>query len=160
MNNFDEQKYNSARSVGERFFDNNRIIHSACLGEVHINSEGFMHLIFKNNRHKRDWKNQTKRFHLLQYVKPVLDGMKFYQEYYEKLGKIEEEHKGKTGFNFKLIKYWGFVAVINNRIRIKIILKRIGDGKIIFWSIIPSWKTKEYKDIKFTILHKGDPDED
>ncbi len=44
--------------------------------------------------------------------------------------------------------------------KIKIILKKIGEGHINFWSIIPFWQTKEYKDIKIISLSKGNHKED
>jgi hypothetical protein len=39
----------------------------------------------------------------------------------------------------KLVKYWAFVCVIETKIRVKFILKKVGDGNIIFWSAIPFW---------------------
>lgn len=141
---------------------NYKKVRSACLGEVHFNSDGFMHLIWRkeNKKHKRNWKNQIKRFHLLVYVKPILQGMGYYQEYFECLEDVKVKKKGKSVFESKVVRYWAFVVIIDNKIRIKLILRKIGEGNIHFWSIIPIWKTEEYKDIKFVSLHKGNPKED
>lgn len=162
MGHFDENKYNDAKNIGVKFFEKNKKIRTNCLGNVHFNSDGFLHLMFKHSdkKNKRDWKNQVKRFHLLCYVIPVLRGMEYWQEYSEYLEKVKVKKKGQISYENKLVKYWAFVAIIRNDIRIKIILKKSGEGNIHFWSIIPIWKTQEYNDIKIISLHKGNPQED
>lgn len=162
MSKFDEKKYNQAKDIAAKFFNKNKKIKSACLEDVVLNSDGFMHLIWRNEvkKHKRDWKNQVKRFHLLIYVKPVLQGMQYYQEYSEALESVQVKKRRKLLFETKVVKYWAFIAIIDDRIRIKIILRKIGAGNIHFWSIIPIWKTKEYKNIKIVSLHKGNLKED
>lgn len=156
MSKFDEEKYNNAKKVGEAFFDKNKKINSLSLGSVRFNSDGFLHLVYKNKKHKRDWKNQVKRFHLLKYVKPILEKMGYYQEYQERVEEVMIKDHGMPKRVTKVLKYWAFVAIVDNKIRIKVILRKVGDGEIIFWSVIPYWKTSEYKDIKLTTLHKGD----
>lgn len=86
--------------------------------------------------------------------------MKYHQEYSESLEIIKIKKNGKQTTSPKIVKYWAFVAIIENKIRIKIILRKIGEGHIHFWSVIPIWKTTEYKDIKYVSLHKGNPKED
>jgi hypothetical protein len=162
MSKFDSKKYKNAKEVAEGFFRKNSKINSAALGEVVLNSAGLSHLIWKDEKrkHKRDWKNQVKRFHLLQYARQILANMSYYQEYLENLEEIKGEHHGKVFKENKIIKYWGFIAIIEDKIRIKIILRKIGNGNIHFWSIIPIWKTEGYKNIKIVTLHKGDLKED
>jgi len=86
--------------------------------------------------------------------------MDYWQEYSEYLDKVKVKKGGKVEFETKTVCYWAFIAIINNKIRIKIILRKVGKGNIHFWSIIPIWKTKEYADIKVVSLHKGNPKED
>lgn len=160
MSKFDEKKYSEAKKAGISFFNKNRTIHSSALGVIRLNSDGFRHLIYKNEKHRRDWKNQVKRFYLLQYVKPILEKMGFYQEYQEFMEEVVIKDYGKIKKASKVVKYGAFVAVIDNKIRIKVILRKIGDGEIIFWSVIPYWKTSEYKDIKLITLYKGDLSKD
>ncbi|KKQ71911.1 MAG: hypothetical protein US92_C0002G0001 [Candidatus Peregrinibacteria bacterium GW2011_GWA2_38_36] len=160
MINHDQQEYEQTKQLAINFFTNNKEIKSLCFGNIRLNNHGLFHLIFKNKNCKRDLKNQIKRFQLLQYIKPVLENMKYYQEYLEKIENIKVKNHGLIDFRHKIVKYWAFIAIINNRIRIKIILKKIGNGEIFFWSIIPYWKTKHYKDIKFISLHKGNLNED
>jgi hypothetical protein len=59
----------------------------------------------------------------------------------------------------KIIIFWGIIAIINKR-KIKIVLKKIGNGQINFWSVIPAWKTSHYRDIKLFHTMEGDPELD
>ena len=158
MGSFDSKRYEDAKNIGVKFFEKNKFVDSNCLGKVVFNSDGFMHLIWKNEekKHKRDWKNQVKRFQLLHYVKTVLEGMKYYQEFLERNENVKIKERGIPKTVSKKVTYWGFVAVIDNKIRIKIILKKIGEGQIIFWSIIPYWNTIHYKEIRIANLSKGE----
>ncbi len=160
MSSFNKEKFEEAKEKANQFFKKNKKIKSLCLGTIHLNSDGFRHLIFKKEKHKRDWKQSIKRFELLNYLKPVIEKMGYYQEYFEETQQVKIKQNKSTILNLKKIKYWGFIAVINNKIRIKYILKQTGEGNIIFWSAVPAWKTKEYKEIKTIILHKGNLVED
>ena len=52
--------------------------------------------------------------------------------------------KAKDGFaRTKEVEYWGFVAIVGeSKIKIRVILRKIGDGNIIFWSVMPDSKLK------------------
>lgn len=53
--------------------------------------------------------------------------------------------KGKDGFmKMKNAEYWGFIAIIGNpQIKIRVILRKISDGNIIFWSVLPDSNLKK-----------------
>lgn len=156
MGSFNLERYTAEKCVAIEFFDKNKFATSSSLGRVVFNSEGLLHLIEKNEKHRRDWKDQIKRFQILKYVKPVLEGMRYYQEYRENLENVRIKKHGIPRCVMKIARYWAFVAVINDKIRIKIILKKIGDGQIIFWSVLPFWKTRKYQGIRLTELSTGD----
>jgi hypothetical protein len=162
MTSFDQTKYEKIKGQAHNFFQNNQKIQSAALGTVRLTSDGFLHLIWKGavGHKKRDWKNQLKRFDLLRYLKPILTGMSHYQEYQEIIQTIKIKRQSTTLLEQRKVSYWGFVAVIENKIRIKVILKQIDGGHIVFWSIIPFWNTKEYKDITTINLTKGNLESD
>lgn len=44
----------------------------------------------------------------------------------------------------KMVIYWAFIAIVgeNKKIKIKTILRKVGDGNIIFWSVMPYSKLK------------------
>lgn len=169
-----DKEYFEALNEAVCFFKSHREIKSKALGIVHLNADGLRHLIYKDAV-KRNRNVQCTRFRLLQYLPEILEGMKFYQEYFEKteLIKVKEleektvhaiekgttlKRRKKRGvfLVYKLVKYWGFVAVIHDQIRVKIILKKIGERNTIFYSIMPAWEMDGYK----KILHKGDIEND
>ncbi len=51
----------------------------------------------------------------------------------------------------KEIEYWGLVAIVGDKkIKVKTVLRRIGDGNITFWSVMPYSKLKQGKQKVFT----------
>ncbi len=56
------------------------------------------------------------------------------------------------------VKYYGFVAIIKFKVKIKIIVKEIESGQPFFWSVIPFWKTKKDSITEQTkkVFHDGD----
>ncbi len=46
----------------------------------------------------------------------------------------------------KEIEYWGFVALVESReekIRVRVIVRRVGNGQLHFWSVMPHSKLKK-----------------
>ncbi|MCR4279392.1 MAG: hypothetical protein NUV78_01495 [Candidatus Zambryskibacteria bacterium] len=109
--------------------------------EVIFNSDGFHHLSFSARR-ERNKKEQLLKFSLLPLAIGIIKKSGTLQEYRTGLttiGKI-----GKDGLTpAKATEYWGFVAIVGeSKIKIKVILRRIGDGNITFWSVMPFSKLK------------------
>jgi hypothetical protein len=74
-------------------------------------------------------------------------------EVIKKSGTLQEYRKGlttigkkaKDGYtSTKLTDYWGFVAIVGgeSQIKIRVVLRRVGDGNITFWSVMPDSKLK------------------
>lgn len=82
-----------------------------------------------------------------------------YQEFEETLKEFEVKSFKKITKKSKPIRYWGIIAIIDGR-KIKVIIRKIGNGQINFWSIVPAWVTNKYRDIKFFTTMKGNPEED
>jgi hypothetical protein len=105
--------------------------------KVTLSSDGFNHLQYKPNRQPRNVDEQILKLTLLKKALAIIPKIGTLQEYRpvtEKIGK-----KGNDGFyKTKQVQYWGFHAILDSNIRkIKIILKKVGDGKVIFWSVMP-----------------------
>jgi hypothetical protein len=116
--------------------------------KIHFNSEGFNHLIYKNKKEgERDKNSQLLRFKLLSLAKNLIELSTTHQEYEE----IFE--------NEKVMLFWGIIAIIEKR-KIKVVLKKVGNGQIVFWSVIPAWKTSNYRDIKLFHTMEGNPETD
>jgi hypothetical protein len=113
---------------------------------VVLTSDGFNHLQYKGNRMLRNVDEQILKLTLLPKALEIIKGAGTLQEYRkgtEKVGK-----KGKDGFyKTKNVEYWGFHAIIGDNYskKIVVILRKVGDGKIIFWSVMPHRKFNNQK---------------
>jgi hypothetical protein len=110
-----------------------------------LNSDGFNHLQNKPNRQPRSVGEQIYKLALLKKALKIIPKCGTVQEYRDRVEKIGK--KGKDGFyKTKRVQYWGFLAILeNNTSKIKIILKKIGDGNVVFWSVMPV-QTKMYQE--------------
>jgi len=106
--------------------------------DVVFNSKGFWHIVYTARNKKRDGKTQELRFRLLDKAVKILKITTTLQEY---------EQNAK-------ICYYGFIAIINNW-KLKVIIKKQGNGQLYFWSVIPNWRTRGRADKKIRELFKG-----
>jgi len=126
---------------------------------VHFTSEGFNHLIYKNERRERDRGVQIMKFKLLSKAKVLVSTSSTYQEYDESLREARRKQKKKVVSGTCVVRYWGFVAIIKDY-RIKVVVRQLGNGQKHFWSVIPAWSKSHYKDIKLISKSKGNLEED
>ena len=153
--------YEKLRNDSQNFYYTNNNIFSPALREkIAFSAIGFNHIIFKNHRHEREKSSQILRFKLMPLAKKLIGLSTTYQEFEEGIKEfLVKTHKKKIKQN-KLIKYWGIIAIIDNR-KIKVIVRKVGiNGGLHFWSVIPAWVTNKYRDNKFFTTMKGDPEED
>ncbi len=123
--------YNSQKSIYNPYFKE----------QIVFNSDGFHHLQFsaRNERNKRE---QLLKFSLLPLAVKVIRNSGTLQEYRKEFITIGK--KGKDGFTkTKNVEYWAFIAIIGNSpIKIRVILRRVGDGNITYWSVMPDSNLK------------------
>lgn len=105
--------------------------------KIILNSDGFNHLQYKPNRTPRNLKEQIYKLSLLKTALGTIPKCGTLQEYRiqtERYGKLQ-----KDGFHkMKQVQYWGFHSITESKKnKIKIILKQVGDGHVIFWSVMP-----------------------
>ena len=109
---------------------------------VVFNSQGFWHLIYTGRNEKRDKKNQILRFQLLNKAIYLISITSTLQEF--------EVRKDNNTI------YYGFIAIIEGW-KIKVIVKKTGNGSYTFWSVIPNWITNARRDRR---LSKGNMEKD
>lgn len=108
---------------------------------ITLNSDGFNHLLYKPNRTHRNIDEQLLKLNLLKRALEILQKSGTLQEYRDRIEKI-----GKPSINgfYKTsrVQYWGFHAIIGIERMIKIVtvVKKVGEGKLIFWSVLPNKK--------------------
>ncbi|MFH1956371.1 MAG: hypothetical protein ABIJ28_01875 [Patescibacteria group bacterium] len=124
--------YNSQKSIYNPYFKTSVI----------LNSDGFHHLQFSARR-ERNKKEQLLKFSLLPLATDIIKKSGTLQEYRKSLNPIGKKSKRDGMISMKTVEYWGFIAIIGqNQIKIRVVLRRIGDGNIVFWSVMPYSKLK------------------
>ena len=87
------------------------------------------------------------RFELLTKAKKLIELTTTYQEHEEYHRTIERRRFKRKVLEQESIDDWGLIGVIDG-FRIKVVIRKIGNGGRQFHSVIPAWRTKYYKDIK------------
>ena len=83
------------------------------------------------------------KFSLLPLAFEIIKKSGTIQEYRKLLTPIGEKSKKEGSIPVKEIEYWGLVAIVGSKsIKVKTILRRVGDGNITFWSVMPFSKIK------------------
>ncbi|MBU4030829.1 hypothetical protein KJ756_01555 [Patescibacteria group bacterium] len=139
----DSEYFNQREEKARELFNSQKSIYNPYLdNQIIFNSDGFHHLQFSARR-ERNKKEQILKFNLLPLAIKVIKKSGTLQEYRKNLLAIGK--KAKDGLRrTKEAQYWGFVAIIGNpKIKIRVILRRIGDGNIIFWSVLPDSNLKK-----------------
>ncbi len=113
--------------------------------KITLNSDGFNHLQFKPNRMPRNVGAQIRKLTLLKKAIEIIPKIGTLQEYRIRTEKIGGKGKDKF-FKTKQVQYWGFHAILlDKKSKVITIFKQVGDGKIIFWSVMSNNKQKLYK---------------
>ena len=157
----DLSNYQNLRKSAQDFYNNINSVFSPTLKEkITFPAEGFNHIIFKTERTERERSSQILRFKLLPLAKKLIEISTTYQEFEETIGEFIIKKYKKKIKESRSVKYWGIIAIIDNR-KIKVIIRKIGDnGSLHFWSIVPAWTTNKYRDVKFFTTMKGHPEKD
>lgn len=118
--------------------------------KIILNSDGFHHLQFSSRR-ERNKNEQFLKFRLLQSALEIIGKSGTIQEYRKILMPVGKKSKQDGFIKMKEVEFWGLVAIIGERSKkIKTILRRVGDGNIIFWSVMPYSKIKNGEQKIFT----------
>ena len=155
MENIDQ--YISLRKSAFDFYNQREYIRCPALNNemVHFTSEGFNHLIYKGDRSERDKDVQMMKFKMLPKATEIIGLSATHQEYDESTKNIKRKKYKKIVFEPATVRYWGLVAIIRD-MRIKVIIRQIGNGQKHFWSVIPAWQKCHYRETKFISNAFGD----
>ena len=132
------EDFESVREKAKSLYESKKEIYCPYFQtKIILNSDGFNHLQYKPNRAPRNIKVQTLKLMLLKKALEIIPKCGTLQEH-----RVQMEKYGKSqqnGFHkMKQVQYWGFHAILENKkYKIKIIIKQIGAGNKIFWSVMP-----------------------
>jgi hypothetical protein len=118
--------------------------------EIVLNSDGFHHLQFSARR-ERTKREQLLKFSLLPLALDIIKKSGTVQEYRKLLTPIGKPSARNGSIPMKEVQYWGLVAIVGeSQIKVKTVLRRVGDGNITFWSVMPYSRIKNGKQRMFS----------
>ncbi len=139
INYFNERKvkarqiYDTQKSVYNPYFRT----------QIILNSDGFHHLQFSARR-ERDKREQLLKFSLLPLALDIIKKSGTIQEYRKLLTPIGKPSPHNGSVPMKEVQYWGLVALVGEKqIKVRAVLRQIGDGNITFWSVMPYSKFRQ-----------------
>jgi hypothetical protein len=133
------QYFEERKEKARKVYRAKRTIYNPYLDcEVVLNSDGFHHLQFSSRR-ERNKKEQLLKFRLLPLALETIRRSGTLQEYRHHLEPLgRSTARGET--TLKKVEYWAFVSILGPHegpVKLRTVLRRVGDGNIIFWSVMP-----------------------
>jgi hypothetical protein len=147
----DQQYFTERKEKAHAIFTAKRTIWNPYFStEVVLNSDGFHHLQFSARR-ERTKREQLLKFNLLPLGLEIIRKAGTIQEYRRLLTPIGKPSTRTGAIPMKEVEYWGLVAIVGEKkIKMRTVLRRVGDGNITFWSVMPVSKIKNGKQKMFT----------
>jgi hypothetical protein len=147
----DEAYHHQKREKAREIYDAQRTIHSPFFNDdIVLNSDGFHHLRYSARR-ERSKDEQVLKFTLLPLGLHILKTATTLQEYRKLLGPVGDKAKRDGAIAMKLIEWWGFVAIfVKQDIKVRVVVRKVGDGNLHFWSVMPYSKLKAGRQKMFT----------
>ncbi len=146
MQEEEKEQFERHKGKAKNLFEARRSIHCPYFqSAVMLNSDGFHHLQFSARR-ERNKAEQLLKFRLLPVALDVIRRSGTIQEYRKETIAVGKAHSRDGLKRVKNVEYWGLIAIVGSRpIRVRVILRRVGDGNITFWSVMPHSKIKNGK---------------
>lgn len=139
MPNDDAEQIEYLNALRENIKESYRLIQNPvfceCLqSDVYFNAQGFHHLENDGAGKTRTIKERIYKLRLFPLAIPTIKNATEIHENKKVNGKISR----KKNSLIKEIEYWSLVANVgkNNHVKVKVILRKVGNGQIIFWSIM------------------------
>jgi len=125
--------------------------------KVIFNAKGKEHLKFKSKNKARSLSDQYVRFKILKYAPEVIKNSHTIQGF-SNTKSFEVMRSNHLNERFLIdVTYFEFIAVLEEKVRVRIIIKKIESSQPYFWSIIPFWKKRdgERKNINYGNLEEA-----
>lgn len=123
--------------------------------DVSFNAKGLEHLKFKKKNHARSQADQFTRLKLLRYVPEVIRLSRTLQGL--KKTRLFERFRTNQRNEDVLVDviFYEFISIVDERVRIRVVVKRVGEAPPYFWSVIPFWKG--FSENGDRVMHYGNP---
>lgn len=159
----DQKKFDEVKEKAQKEYKKiNSVLNPFLRKKVNFNAKGLDHIKFKEWNKTRLVSDQYLRLKFLKYAPKILESAGTLQEFKETKNFERVRINTKWKFLAKPVKYYGFIAMWNYKMRVKIIVKKIEGGQPFFWSIMPFWKTTKDPITEETkkVFHEGDLEKD
>lgn len=132
----DDSYYQSKKDAAYRTYRAEPLIHSPFFNEdIVLGPEGFRHL-WLSARGERMREEQVQRFLLLPLGIQVLKTATTLQAYRQRPAAVTPGAGCGARGNRK-VQWWGFVALfVKQRIKVRVVVRKVGDDKLHFWSVM------------------------
>lgn len=133
------EDFETIRKTGEAYYKSVDSVYCPYFRErIHFTAIGLEHLLFPRRGVMRLKKDQYMRFKLLSIAPVIIGESKTVQGilHTKEFQQVRKHNRIETVL--QEVSYYEFLAVIDD-IRTKVVVKRIADGPLVFWSIIPFW---------------------
>ena len=133
----DDVYYRASKETARRLYHAEALIYSPFFnGDVFLGHEGFRHLQV-STQGERTREEQIERFALLPLALHILKTATTLQRYRKRPATVYPQGEERTLVERKTVQWWCFTALFVSRaMRVKVVVKKIGDGKPHFWSVM------------------------
>ncbi len=108
--------------------------------EVKLNVKGLDHLKSKSWGKTRSRGDQYMRFKFLGLVPEILRRSSTLQGYHSTESMVRKKNYGSWQEVLNKVHFYEFIYVHREKTRVKVIVRKDGEGELYFYSIIPFWK--------------------
>ena len=154
----DGEIFKNTKERAEEFYKKiNKVYCPYLKTTVNFNSKGLTHIKIKSWNKPRLRKDQYIRLKFI-HLAPLIIKMSHTLQEIQNLENLEKIRiSGEWKEKRKKVIYFAFIAIID-KIRLKIIIKKIEDNNPYFWSIIPFWKKRNNTILRQTkkVFREGD----
>ncbi len=147
----DENYFNRKKEEAKAVYTAQKTIYNPYFKtNVVLNSDGFHHLQFSARR-ERNKREQLFKFNLLALGLETIRKSGTIQEYRKMFAPIGKKSARDGAVPMKEVEYWGLIAIVGQKgIKVRTVLRRVGDGNITFWSVMLYSKIKNGNQKLFT----------
>ena len=145
----DDLYYRARKETARQLYSAEPLIHSPFFkADIVLGPEGFRHLQV-SARGDRTKEEQIQRFALLPLALQILKTATTLQRYRKRPETLYAQGETRALKERKMVQWWCFTALFFSRaLRVKVVVRKVGDGKLHFWSLmaekIDKWGDPKY----------------
>ncbi len=106
---------------------------------IHFNTKGLNHLLFKSWNRARSQKEQYTRLRLIPLARKIIAKSNTLQEFDEREIFVKQKINSRWEKRLKIVRYYVFIAIFK-KTRLKVVVKEIDGGDKFFYSLYPHWQ--------------------